>query len=132
LGDLGPKHHAVVIGFNVEDGLLWVAELSRKFGYRLVSAKQWFEDNQKFLDGLKVTENAGPRSNMEIAQSAVDEVKEKLEGKTDYNVVLNNCESFADRHTNGKRELSPQVRSAFKAAGIVIAAGAIVLRNRLK
>lgn len=132
LGDMGPKHHAVVIGFNPDDGLLWVAELSRKFGYRLVSAQEWFADNKKFLAGLKVTENAGPRSNVEIARSAVDEVLAKLDDKADYNVVLNNCENFAERHATGKRELSPQVRSVFKAAGIVIAAGAIVLRNRIK
>lgn len=130
LGAIGPKHHAVVIGFNQADDLLWVAELSRKFGYRLVSAKEWFADNQKYLGGLKIAQNPGPRTNLQVAQSAVDEVLAKSARKTDYNVVLNNCESFAERHTNGKRELSPQVRSAFKAAGIVIAAGAIVLGNR--
>lgn len=134
LGQVGPKHHAIVIGVGIEDGQLWIAELSRKYGYRLVSARQWFDDNKKFLNGLKVIENPGPRSNFEVARSAAEEIEERMESEnnSEYNVVLNNCESFAERHTQGKHSLSPQVRSAFKAAGIVIAAGAIVLQGRKK
>lgn len=140
LGNLGPKHHAIVAGVHRITNQLWVAELSRKFGHRLVSIDQWFQDNEKFLSRLKVTPNEGPRSNAEVAQSAIAEVKAKLEndGKPGYDLIFNNCETFADRHTQGQAEnepidkpkLSPQVKQALQAAGVVIATGAVILGKR--
>jgi len=133
LGKAGPKHHAVVLGVNEDDGELWIAELSRKFGYRLVSAMQWFVDNEKYLAGLQVTPNEGPRNNVDVARSAIDEVIANTEGngKGKYHIVLNNCESFAQRHSTGKNELSPQVAKVFKTAGYVIAAGVLVLNKHV-
>jgi len=140
LGNLGPKHHAVVVGVHRITSELWVAELSRKFGHRLVSIDQWFLDNEKHLAKLIVTPNDGPRSNAEVAQSAIAEVKAKLEdnGKPGYDLIFNNCETFADRHTQGRAEnetenkpvLSPQVKRALQAAGVVIATGAVILGKR--
>ena len=135
LGNLGPKHHAIVIGMHRVTGQLWVAELSRKFGHRLVSIDQWFKDNEKYLSQLTISPNKGPRSNSEVAQSAIDEVAEKLEddGKPGYDLIFNNCETFAERHTQGptqKAKLSPQVKKALQAAGVVIATGAVILGKR--
>lgn len=140
LGKLGPTHHAVIVGVHRITKQLWVAELSRKFGHRLVSIDEWFSDNEKYLKHLTVTPNEGPRPNAEIAESAIAEVKAKLEddGKPGYDLIFNNCETFADRHTQGeqghnepeKPKLSPQVKQALQAAGVVIATGAVILGKR--
>ena len=137
LGNLGPKHHAVIVGVHRVNRQLWVAELSRIFGHRLVSIDDWFSDNENHLKQLKVTPNEGRRPNAEVAQSAVAEVVAKLEdsGKPGYDLIFNNCETFADRHTHGEQDqdeqaspkLSPQVKTALQAAGVVIATGAVIL-----
>lgn len=142
LGNMGPKHHAIMVGVHRITNELWVAELSRKFGHRLVSIDQWFQDNEKHLSKLKVTPNDGNRSNADVAQSAIAEVKAKLEddGQPGYDLIFNNCETFADRHTQGQPEneptdkpiLSPQVQKALQAAGVVIATGAVILSKRKK
>ena len=135
LGKLGPKHHAIIVGVHRITGELWVAELSRKFGHRIVSLEQWFADNRKYLSKLKIIPNEGARSNSEVAKSAIKEVLSKLEddGKPGYDLVFNNCETFADRHTEGKQpktKLSPQVKKTLQAAGVIIATGAVILGKR--
>ena len=44
----GPKHHAIVIG-QCDNGDVWIAELSRKHGYRLVPLETWLDDNSDCL-----------------------------------------------------------------------------------
>ena len=127
----GPKHHAIVLGINDDDGELWIAELSRRFGYRLVSLKQWLEDNQQYLDGLKIERNTGPRANLDVARSAIQEVQENCEWGNGYDVLFNNCETFVNRQFNGKTSLSPQVKRAAQVLGFVIAGGALLLRRSL-
>ena len=130
LGKLGPKHHAIILGANEADDLLWIAELSRKFGYRMI--EQWFRDNSKFLSGLVVTQNNGNRDNFEVAVSAAEEIRQRQSAAESqrYHLVFNNCESFAIRHTEGTNKLSPQVAKVLKTAGVVIAAGAVVWQKR--
>lgn len=135
LGKVGPKHHAIIVGVHRISGQLWIAELSRKFGHRLVSLEQWFKDNEKYVPHLKVKPNPGPRSNEEVARGAIEEVAAKLEddGKPGYDLIFNNCETFANRHTEGEEQkvtISPQVKTALQAAGIVIATGAVILGKR--
>ncbi|WP_075086210.1 C40 family peptidase [Mariniblastus fucicola] len=137
LGKLGPKHHAIVVGVHRVTGQLLVAELSRKFGHRVVPMEQWFTDNSKYLALLTVAPNAGTRSNAEVAQSAIAEVAEKLadDGKPGYDLIFNNCETFAERHSQGelvKAKLSPQVRKVLRTAGVVIATGAVILGKRIR
>ncbi len=138
LGKLGPKHHAVIVGVHRIKQELWVAELSRKHGHRLVSLEQWIEDNKNYLPRLTVTPNKGFRSNSEVAQSAIDEVTTQLDAGPDskkYDLIFNNCETFVDRHTDGERDkprLSPQVSKALQAAGVIIATGAVILQKRKK
>lgn len=135
LGTIGPKHHAVIVGLHRITRQLWVAELSRKFGHRLVSIDQWFSDNEKYLKLLKVTPNQGSRPNVEVARSAIAEVAQKNKNSKHpgYDLVFNNCETFADRHTHGEQDkpkFSPQVKTALQAAGVVIATGAVILGKR--
>ena len=54
LKKFGPKHHAIVLGLNDEDGEVWIAELSRRHGYRLVSLQQWIDDNDEFIDSVEI------------------------------------------------------------------------------
>lgn len=142
LGSLGPKHHAMIVGAHRITGKLWVAELSRKFGHRLVELEEWFEDNKKYLSQLVVVPNPGPRSNEEVARSAIAEIRAKQQDNEvkGYDLIFNNCETFADRHIEGvtdepidgespKPQLSPQVKSALQAAGVVIATGAVILKK---
>ncbi len=138
LGKLGPKHHAVIVGVHRIDQELWVAELSRKHGHRLVSLEQWIKDNKNYMAHLTVTPNEGPRSNSEVAQSAIDEIASQL-GESgeprNYNVIFNNCETFVDRHLDGEQDkprLSPQVSKALQAAGVVIATGVVILQKHKK
>lgn len=127
----GPKHHAIVLGINDEDGEIWIAELSRRFGYRLVVLKQWIEDNRDHIDGLIIKANTGPRTNIDVAQSAIREVQAHAENETGYHVLFNNCETFVDRQFNGKTTLSPQVRKSARVLGFVIAGGMLILRRSL-
>ncbi len=140
LGKLGPKHHAVIVGLHRIKQQLWIAELSRKYGHRLVSLDQWIADNKKYIAQLTVSPNSGPRSNAEVAQSAVEEIRfqeTSNEPSKKYDLIFNNCETFVDRHTEGegdldKPKLSPQVSKVLQAAGIVIATGAVILQKRKK
>lgn len=127
----GPKHHAIVIG-QCDNGDVWIAELSRKHGYRLVPLETWLDDNSDYLDGLSIEPNAGPRSNWDVAQGAIDEVIAAAENGSQYNVVFNNCETFANRHLSGETSLSPQVKKTFKMLGFVAASGALILQRHLK
>ena len=128
----GPRHHAIVLGTNTDDGQLWIAELSRRFGYRLVELNQWLEDNREYLDGLKIEPNSGPRANIDIARSAIQEVESRDPGGSGYDVLFNNCETFADRQIRGETSLSPQVRKAAQILGFVVAGGMLILRKSLK
>lgn len=130
LKHLGPKHHAIVIGICESDQKIWIAELSRKHGYRLVSIDQWLKDNAGFLDGARMKPNDGPRSNWEVANSAIQEVISAHARGKKYDVLFNNCETFADRHRTGKTSLSPQVKKAVKAMGFVVAGGAFLLKQK--
>lgn len=125
----GPRHHAVVIGLNQQDQKLWIAELSRRFGYRIVSLDEWLEDNSNYLDELVVTQNNGERANFEVGKSAAREIIERQQvgDNSKYQLIFNNCESFADRHSMGGNRLSPQVAKVLHSAGVAIVAGAVIL-----
>ena len=131
LKSLGPKHHAIVLGINDADGEIWIAELSRRFGYRLVALNQWLDDNKQHLEGLKIVPNTGPRTNLDVAHSALEEVQKNTDSEIGYDVLFNNCETFADRQITGKTTLSPQVKKAAQVLGFVIAGGALVLKRSL-
>ena len=134
LGHFGPKHHAIVLGINDADGEVWIAELSRKHGYRLVALEQWIEDNDDFVDKVEIAPNEGDRSNYEVARSAIDEIlaREDAGKDSNYDVVLNNCENFVDRHTHGTWKLSPQVKKTMKLMGFAIAGGAMIWKKHLE
>lgn len=128
---LGPKHHAIVLGESEFGNKIWIAELSRRHGYRLVELERWLEDNGEHIDGLKLEPNSGPRSNWEVAQSAIDEVKAAESNNRKYDVIFNNCETFADRHVTGATSISPQVKKSLKLLGFVVAGGVYLLKKRI-
>ncbi len=131
LSRVGPKHHAIVVGVD-DDKRLWIAELSRRFGCRLVDWSTWLRDNQRYMRHIDVEPNSGPRQNFEVTQSAVADVV-AADGKTQrYHVLFNNCESFADRHQGSCNRLSAQVQKSARLLGVVAAAGAFALRWRLR
>ena len=131
LKQFGPKHHAIVLGLNDADGEIWIAELSRRFGYRIVALKQWLDDNREHLKGLKIVPNTGPRTNLDVARSALVEVQQNSDSEIGYDVLFNNCETFADRQISGKTTLSPQVKKAAQVLGFVVAGGALILQKSL-
>ncbi|MEJ2060977.1 MAG: hypothetical protein P8Y64_10910 [Gammaproteobacteria bacterium] len=98
LGQIGPKHHGVVIGQNVCDGVLYVAE-SQHTGYGLATydafIKRYSENGP-----IYIAPNDGIYSNVEVAQRALNEIEQDGTGK--YHLISNNCESFANRaiHNN--------------------------------
>ena len=132
LKHFGPKHHAIVIGIRDGEEEIWIAELSRKHGYRLVSLKSWLDDNKQFEEGIEINKNEGPRTNWEVAQGAIEDVIAAKENGHKYNVIFNNCETFADRHQTGTTGLSPQVKKAMKLAGFVVAGGAMILKRHIR
>jgi len=93
LGHLGPKHHAVVIGQCSQSGEIYLAE-NNDTGYQLETAtnfKARYADNGE----IKLYENDGKKSNLNVAKDALEEVK--AGGKGVYNLITNNCESFVNR-----------------------------------
>ena len=104
LGDIGPKHHGIILGQSDVDGKNYVAE-SMCHGYRLAELDDFikrYRDNSP----IKVCPNDGKLSNIEVASRALDEINRGGNGK--YNLIFNNCESFVNRAMYGT-SLSSQV-----------------------
>jgi len=122
LGHDGPKHHAVILGLGVFDGLVYVAELMAE-GYQVAT----FEDFRRRYAAngdIRVEANVGPFSNLDVAKRALQELRQ---GQAKYDIAGNNCECFVNRAMYDK-SISNQVINT--AIGILLVAGAIyVLRN---
>ncbi len=142
---IGPKHHAIVVGIDERDGRVWIAELSRRFGYRLVTLDRWLGDNRYYQKHLVIEPNRGPRTNSEVARSALSEIKQQQKskdcqttpqdrlstGSIRYHVVFNNCESFVDRHVTGNHSIGSQVKRSLKCAGVLVAGGLMIWQRQL-
>ncbi len=126
LGFLGPKHHAIVIGRNTDDDLVYVAESSREEGYRLITQDE-FESIHKRYGEVRIYPNRGKYSDVEVAQRALDELMTGGEGK--YNLVTNNCESFSNRAMHN-HSVSRQVVNT--VVGVVVLIGGALLTRRLR
>lgn len=93
LGHAGPKHHAVILGQNISDGNIYIAE-NMDCGYQIATYSNFcarYAPNGE----IKVTPNEGEYDNVTVANRAIKEIKSG--GKGIYNLVTNNCESFANR-----------------------------------
>jgi hypothetical protein len=119
LGFDGPKHHAVVLGQGMFDGVVYLAELM-KGGYQVAT----FEDFQRRYAAngdIRVEPNAGPHSNVEVANRALTELKQ---GQAKYDLVANNCECFVNRATHGQSTSTQVINTAI---GVLLVAGLVYL-----
>ena len=97
LKEVGPKHHGIVIGLNIQDGQLYVAE-QRVSGYQLVTMEE-FECRYAANGKVRILSNDGRASNLEVARRALAEVRRG--GGRPYHLISNNCESFCNRAMYG-------------------------------
>lgn len=119
LGFDGPKHHGVVLGQGVFDGVVYLAELM-KDGYQVAT----FEDFRRryVANGdIRLEPNAGPDSNIEVAKRALTELKQ---GQAKYDLVVNNCECFVNRAMHGQSTSTQVINTAI---GVVLVAGLVYL-----
>ena len=94
LGHIGPKHHGIIIGQNIFDGKVYVAESRYATGYVLATYDDFIERYTPNAD-VHLYENDGQYSAREVAQRALTEIERG--GNMKYNLIVNNCESFSNR-----------------------------------
>lgn len=115
----GPKHHAVVLGQGVFDGVVYLAELMAD-GFQVAT----FEDFRRRYAAngdIRVEPNAGPHSNFEVAMRALTELKQ---GPAKYDLVANNCECFVNRAMHGKSTSTQVINTTI---GVLLIVGLIYL-----
>jgi hypothetical protein len=122
LGMDGPKHHAVVLGKNLFDGEIYIAELMRNGPQ--ISTFNDFQKRYAANGQIRLEPNNGPHQNVQVAQHAIAELKQ--EGAV-YDLAINNCESFVNRAMHGASTSSQVINTAL---GVVILAGLYyILKN---
>lgn len=104
LGHAGPKHHAVILGQNLMDNHIYIAEHMHT-GFQ-VSTYTDFQDRYFSNGEIIISPNDGEYENTAVATRAIEELKKN--GKGNYDLVLNNCECFVNRAMHNK-SISPQV-----------------------
>jgi hypothetical protein len=114
LGMDGPKHHAVVIGRGVSDGMIYVAELMGH-GYQLANYQDFYNRYAPHAP-IRLEPNVGPNSNSQVAQNALAELQQ---GGARYDLIVNNCETFVNRAMNGNSTSSQVVNTALGLAALV-------------
>lgn len=103
LGMDGPKHHAVVLGRGVHDGVIYIAELMSHG--RQISTVQDFRNRYGSNGHIRLEPNIGPETNATVAWRALAEIHQ---GRSQYDLIVNNCESFVNRAMHGS-SMSKQV-----------------------
>lgn len=120
LGHAGPKHHAIVIGKNLSDGLVYVAE-STNYGYQVVTYDDFYR-RYASNGAIQVAANDGKFDNVKVARRAFEEIKKG--GRSVYNLVVNNCECFANRAMHNKSKSQQAINTALV---ILAVAGTVYL-----
>ena len=115
LGHIGPKHHALVIGRNIIDDEIYVAENRAGTNLQLSTISDFKKRYINFGD-IKLLPNEGNKYNRELAVDALNDVSTSTEK---YNLISNNCESFVNKLMHGKKS-SNQVVTAI---GLIFVAG---------
>lgn len=114
LGMDGPKHHAIVLGKNIIDGEVYIAELMRT-GYQVSTYKNFCR--RYAVNGqIRLEANNGPIAPLEVAQRAI---KELQQGGAPYDLISNNCECFVNRAMHGKSGSSQIINTALGVAAAV-------------
>lgn len=118
----GPKHHAIVLGRSNFTGEVYIVEFMKN-GYQIATYQEFC--NRYAANGeIRLEANDGPNSNAEVAQRAIAELRQ---GGAAYDIVLNNCESFANRAMHGESNSSQIINTAL---GMVVLVGlCYVLKN---
>ena len=122
LSHLGPKHHAIVIGRNIKDGLIYVAEHMHT-GYQLETVND-FKARYGSNGRIEVKKNAGPFDNLTVARRALEEIKQG--GRGVYNLVTNNCECFANRAMHGTSSSQQIINTAVGVLGVTAVVGGAI------
>lgn len=126
LGHIGPKHHGIILGKNLEDGHVYVAE-NMHTGYQ-IATYQDFCKRYSSNGEVRIAENDGIFPDLAVARRAIEEIKKG--GRGAYNLIANNCESFANRAMHGK-SISKQVTNT--TLGLAAFVGVIwVIKNGKK
>lgn len=123
LGRLGPKHHGIVLGRGTADDQVYIAESTRKAGYRLTTYDRFAADHARY-GRVRIQANRGKFSDVEVARRALHELM--IGGDGPYNLITNNCESFSNRAMHA-HSASAQVLRTLAGVGVII--GAFVVRR---
>ncbi|MCE7622109.1 hypothetical protein [Vibrio fluvialis] len=102
LGHAGPKHHGVILGINLDDDKVYIAE-SMHFGYQLSTYEDFYARYSQNGE-IAISPNDGNFENIAVANRALHEINQG--GKGVYNLITNNCECFVNRamHNNSRSQ----------------------------
>ena len=115
IGKIGPKHYGVILGEHPIDGKIYIAE-SMHNQYRLVTCEN-FRSRYNQNGQVTIVENDGKLSNVTVARRALSEIIRGGEGV--YNLITNNCESFANRAMYGHSTSKQVVNTAIGLTAVV-------------
>jgi hypothetical protein len=118
IGRLGPKHHAIILGRNVINGLVYIAELLSS-GYQ-ISTMDDFKKRYHRFGKIFIEPAENITMGVSRARAALSELIQNQKPK--YHLLSNNCESFVDR-ASGITKVSTQVKTTI---GILIFVGGVI------
>ena len=118
LKHIGPKHHGIVLGLNIFDQNVYVAE-SRYSGYQIATVDDFVQRYSPNAE-VRIHPNDGDFSDIEVAQRALNEINQG--GNRQYNLTTNNCESFSNR---AMYDDSTSKQIIHTAIGLIILVGAV-------
>ncbi|MFK5948968.1 MAG: hypothetical protein QM500_09405 [Methylococcales bacterium] len=118
IGHAGPKHHGIVIGRNIDDQKIYIAEHCHT-GYKLTNYNEFV--NRYSVNGdIQISPNDGAFSDIDVAKRALKELTSIRSNP--YNLFSNNCESFSNRamHDNSisQQVINTLAVTAFCIAGV--------------
>jgi len=123
LGYVGPKHHGIILGENQDDGQVYIAE-NMHTGFQIATYND-FHSRYSSNGDVTIEANNGKFNDLEVAQRAITEIVKGSKGV--YNLITNNCESFANRAMHNK-STSKQVFNT--ALGVIAIVGVVwVIKN---
>ena len=108
LGHIGPKHHAIIVGRSMSDGVVYLAE-KMTHGYQL-STWEHFIGRYARYGQIKIAPNNGQFKNSDVANRALSEIAAR--SSEEYHLLTDNCESFANRAMYGNPTSGQVIRTA--------------------
>lgn len=125
LGHTGPKHHAVILGKNIIDGMIYIAE-NMDYAYQVVTYSDFCARYAPNGD-IKLLPNEGRFDDATVANRAISEFN--CGGKGTYNLITNNCESFVNRAMKN-HSVSEQVVTTLGVLALFVAGVYVVTQSR--